>query len=234
MALSITQIVAAYPTSSPATGSTYMIGPYNQAAGHFMGVLTRNGSSTSVSSVSDTAGNTWHSKTLVGSTVRIQWWYAYNCLGNASNTITIHLPGTVNSPNAILYDVSGAITATDPTDVSVSLLTTTGTSITSPSYTTAAAYELLLAAACNNIQSTNSWSVSGTSGTWALDGPWPAGSNLPNANVAGSHQLNSVIQTSQTVTIGNGTSPGYWVIAVLGVKGIPPSPHGASLLLGVG
>lgn len=103
----VTRVVGGFPASAstiPATAFVATAGNLLVAA-----FWPDNGS---VSSVADTAGNTWHVATTGGGQ---QWaiYYAYNCLGHAANVVTATLSGATVSRAFMVRQFSGVPT-TDP------------------------------------------------------------------------------------------------------------------------
>lgn len=74
-------------------------------------------SAITISSVADTAGNTWHQAgtRLVDSFDSTEsMYYAYNCLGNAANVVTATLSTAATYRAISVTQFSGVRTATDP------------------------------------------------------------------------------------------------------------------------
>lgn len=103
-------------------GSTSIALPSgNHTAGNLLVVLLSGWNAETVSSVTDTAGNTYYwtgqrspyTNTDSGFT---EIWYAYNITGGASNVVTVNYSGTVTYREVTVYQYSG-IDTSDPYDV---------------------------------------------------------------------------------------------------------------------
>lgn len=103
-----------------------------------------------VSSVTDTAGNTWTAigtiKHSAASGMSLQWWYAKNSIAGA-NTVTV--TPSAGASTICLHEHSGEHT-TVPLDTSVSNTSGTGTTADSTALTTTASGDLLLSGCVSN------------------------------------------------------------------------------------
>lgn len=124
-----------------------------------------------VSSVTDTAGNTYTKATsILQSGDGLELWYAYNITGNASNVITANLDGSYRYRYIIAAQYSGVYTGGDPLDVTATGGHAGGSaSITSGTFTTTQADELVVASA-TIAQSNTSWTA-GSGYTKRADSP---------------------------------------------------------------
>ncbi len=121
MAIQIKNSFAANLVSQP--GSSITFGPWALTAGRCVVFAVSQNNNTYpaqlVSGVSDTAGNTWYFKeTLVSPDGQIQFWYCYNCRGNASNTITVTFTNSLYRQCGYLWELSG-VASGDPTDATM-------------------------------------------------------------------------------------------------------------------
>jgi hypothetical protein len=149
----------------------------------------------SVTSVTDTAGNTYQAASGAADTTpgndRIEIWYAMNTTANASNVITFHMSTGASFWSIVAAQYSGIATSS-AFDAAASGEDGLGnTSVTSGAFSTAQADELIVGAA----QSTGS-------------GTWSAGTGLTNARVtdgdgiAGlADKIVSATQSSVTATM---------------------------------
>lgn len=132
--------------------STFASDATSLTAGNLIVVGFR--SNGSVSGVSDTAGNTYTldaSRTDDGAAIGLMYvWHAWNCLGNASNVVTV--AGTnMDFLEIVTVQYSGIATAADPHDITTSQTqNTNSTSFTSSTFTTALATEVILSFATGN------------------------------------------------------------------------------------
>ncbi len=111
------------------------------------------------STFADTAGNTWTQAgtEVVNGTNRCRIYYAWNCLGHASNVYTTTYSGTTSYRVQVVHQFSGVETASDPLDDQDSA-TGTSASPATPSLTVSAASDvivaLILAASNSNVAGT--------------------------------------------------------------------------------
>ena len=126
--------------------------PISVTAGNLLALGFRNGSGQTVLSVTDTAGNTFVSTPSVTNGVaEAQIWYAKNIIANPADVITVTLSGLANSEAGYIWEIAGASTVS-PLDVTAGG-TNAGTSpVTSNSFSTTAASELVVALATANTQ----------------------------------------------------------------------------------
>ncbi|MDE1867214.1 MAG: hypothetical protein KGI08_05845, partial [Thaumarchaeota archaeon] len=105
-------------------------------------VVTINGGwgNCNVSSVSDTASNTYHQATgacVSSAGVYEDIWYAYNITGNTSNVVTVHYTNANGYTMVDQIQFSGASTSSDPFETAKNG-TASGTSATTASFSPAA------------------------------------------------------------------------------------------------
>jgi macrolide-specific efflux system membrane fusion protein len=124
-------------------------------------VVSWEGSGT-LTSVTDTAGNTYTKKTERRQTAAdaVQVAYAFNITGNAANVVTANFSGTIDFSSIRALQYSG-LTTTDPFDVEAGG-NGSSTAATSGSVSTNQADELLINAAVNF----------GGGVTWSPTSPW--------------------------------------------------------------
>lgn len=220
MSISKTYIGSAFCQGSSAFSLS--LPSYNQAAGECIVIFTEtfqnNGSPVSVT---DTAGNTYVAQLAgngftSGNQTYLQAWVAKNCLGNASNIITVNYTGFATFSTMAGYHCGGANVST-PVDV---LVTNSGssTSAASASYTTSTADEALLA-----LMGTESGYLKADSvdSSFTLDDGETGGSGTGISAVAS--KLVSSIQTAQVVTFTlHASNP--WNVLLISVKEAAPAP----------
>lgn len=181
--------------------------------GNFIVVATRwLPNSSTITSITDTAGNTYVKaigRTATSSGTRVEMWYAYNVTGNASNVVTITPSVNVQYYGVVASQYSGIKTAAAPLDTTA-VGNATGTSVTSASFTTTQAYELIVSSSDFNSSLGPTW----TAGT---------GYTIQAQDASGVETLQdkivSSIQTSVTASITLSTSRGL-SISVATFKGV--------------
>jgi hypothetical protein len=123
------------------------------AAAHTAGnllvaLMTFDASGGNFSSITDTAGNTWiqaGTETLAGpGNNKLRIYYAYNCLGNASNVVTVNLSAGTVYRSLVVLQFSGIQTSSDPLSDNKAG-TGSSTSIASSSLTVTASSEVICA-----------------------------------------------------------------------------------------
>jgi hypothetical protein len=169
-------------------------------AGNFIVVGTRTytGEKT-VTSVTDTAGNTYYKasgRQATYTTTRTEIWYAYNVLGNASNTVTVNMSAGVQYWGVVTAQYSG-ISKISPLDTTVSGDTATGTTVTSGNFTTTVANELIIAFAEYDSTVGQTWTAGGTYAIQKQDA---------STVVALEDKIVSSVQTNTTASMTLGTS----------------------------
>jgi hypothetical protein len=132
--------------SDDASGTTLTTSAQNVTAGNLLvGCLEFGTAAVTLQSVADTAGNTWNTRPLftAANNNKIQVFYAFNVLGNASNQVTTTLTGTGASfRRSIIHQYSGALTS-NPFDVDIPGADgASGTTLTSGSFTPSEANEM--------------------------------------------------------------------------------------------
>lgn len=95
----------------------------NASAGNLLVALVTWTTGVNFSSISDTAGNTWTQAGVQFSgpgTVNVLiLYYAYNCLGNASNVVTVNLSGNTSYRSIVVEQFSGVQINSDPLEDNV-------------------------------------------------------------------------------------------------------------------
>ena len=178
---------------APGAGAATMALPaYNQTSGHciVVGIQVYPFSGT-FGNITDTAGNNANyvqAITKANGTITGYLYYVKNCLGNATNVITVHAgAGVFTFAGMFAWDISGA-SLTTPLDQTASG-SGTGTSPLTAPFTTQFANEVIIG---YNIS--NPSTASAANGGATLDGNEGQGANLSS----GSHLLVSSIQTNTT------------------------------------
>lgn len=116
------------------------------SAGNLIAVLARYDSTQTITSITDTAGNTYVSAIDVSATVgKLSLWYAKNTVANIANIITVNFSASAAFCVVEAAQYSG-LHLTSPLDVAVGGSSTgTGTVATSPAASTAVADEVVIA-----------------------------------------------------------------------------------------
>jgi hypothetical protein len=181
-------------------GAAATTGTFNAAAGNLLVAWIRwaDASSSSISSVVDVAGSTWHVGTkssLIGTNSFIQPAYAFNTPGSSVNTVAITLTGPNFSLLTVADQFSGFGT-TDPFNQEVHTWTASGGTITASSFSTGAPNSLAyLALAAESASNSWGWSSSGGGATYSAAQATP-GSN----GVAGASFYNIYNTTQSSIT----------------------------------
>jgi hypothetical protein len=128
-------------------------------------VRTYNDKSATISSITDTAGNTY---TQIGfnNTYRQWMYYAYNITGNASNVVTVTFNTTTDFRGIGVSQYSGAKTSATPLVSSTVTATTTASSITSATFNTTAGQAII---SCGDVNSDGSNWTAGANFTIRLN-----------------------------------------------------------------
>lgn len=179
-------------TSTPVT--TFNVPSLDVAHGDCLVVYIRTGNTVTVSTISDTAGNTFTlEKTASEGTTVTSVYVAQNCKANASDVVQVVFSGAIQFTNVVVYQVSGAST-TNAFDNATSATSATNVSSLSPEITTAQANSLIIAftqedASPATITFPNGWTARGAS---------PTGGDFVNAayNTFTSIQTNLVVESS--------------------------------------
>lgn len=193
--------VSGVSTSANGSSSTVASPAQSHASGNLIvvGVRWYRNSAQDVSSVADTAGNTY---TLISSqdqaSDRIELWYAYNVTGNASNVVTVTFTAAATYRVICVAEYSGVATSFTPHDV-----TPTGaggggsTTIATGSFSTSQTDELLL--------SFSQTAAIGT--TWTPDTGYTSQVQDSDTICMLQHKIVSAAQSGATITATNsGTS----------------------------
>src|SRR6266481_8300 len=195
---------------TPGGNTSISFAAYNQIAGHTIVVVTESyDPSGHISSISDTAGNTYvgvfaGDGFTNGGSIHSQVWYAANCASNAANVVTVNYSTAHDYSTAAAYDLSGATNIVPDARV-----TNSGNSAAAASaaYTTTVADAALFA-----LVST----VSGHLTATAVDSGFTFdGVGVGNAtDLTGfAHKVVTTIQTAQVVTFTNNSTPWTTVFA---------------------
>jgi hypothetical protein len=139
--------------------------------------------------VTDSAGNTFTKMTTYSRNNYAEWFYAKNITGGASNVVTINFTSSNSDfPSIIVFQFSGVDT-TAPADADVGSGSFINSPVTTPSYTTAQADEVILVGVNTNIA--NGYTA-GTGYTIPTNG------TSPGTWSSAEYQIVSAIQTAQT------------------------------------
>lgn len=198
-------------TSADNTGttfSTWTAGPIPLTAGSFaLACLKINAT---ISSVTDTAGNSYTGLASVshaGGTA--QCYYAANVTGNSSNTTTFHISSAAAFPTAIVREYYGVAT-TSPIDVNTTAFGTTGgESITSGTFSTSTANEVVAAFGLFYVQGQNYKAGPG----YSLEILGSAGTSFAQSQQTLSTLTNATVSAYFTSNTGSG-----WVMNIVSLK----------------
>lgn len=179
----------------------------SHTAGNLIVVLCWAGADDSnVSGVTDTAGNTYLEALRVvalGATAEI--WYAYNCLGHATNVVTVTRIGA-GFQSLIVSQYAGVMTAANPFEVAAS-----GSGLSSPvasgSFAPAATGNLHVAVSCNG----------NGDGTYTAGTGYALRTNEATQNVQSEDDLDAA-SGSQTVEMANNGASPLLIIGVASFK----------------
>lgn len=171
-----------------------------------------------VSGVTDTAGNSYTPVTGSQSSQTnqaIQFWYSVGITGNASNVVTVHLPGGQSFTGLAIWEIAG-VGSLDSYSEGVG---STGSQPTANSFSTVASNTIVCCIA----------SISNTGLTWTagsgytLDGGSSGFPGSGNQYCSAQHQIFSSVQTGITpaMTVSSANAPvGISVVAF--AAGSPP------------
>jgi hypothetical protein len=223
-------------------GTSVTTDAVSHVSGNALAVFVRwDDPTTTVASITDTAGNTYHSVSAVNNATNThlngQWWYAWNITGNASNQLTVTMSGVVFGGYVYVEQFSGVDTASDPLDVHIESFGS-GTDLVSGAFTTTAAHTVILIgeAGDNFSGSFSAGLIGGVTGTLSQ-------SVITNdhATSADAYLVVTSAQSSITAAISH-TFGGEYSVAVIALKdssggggggGTPGCKNGLALL-GVG
>lgn len=145
--MAIAVVTSAGGESGSSSVSSQATSAFSATTGNLVCVMIRYDESLSVSSVTDTAGNTY---TQAGTTAdsgagKLDIWYAKNIAGNASNVVTANLSGSAAFCVVRAVQYSGLDTSS-PLDVTAKGTVASGTTVsTSPAKSTSQADEVVVA-----------------------------------------------------------------------------------------
>ena len=190
-------ILSAKGDSGASSVSSLATAAQNLAAGRLLVVGIRGGSSSlTVSSVADTAGNSFTQCPSARSNTSnmTDIWYAKNTTANAADVVTVTYSGAATFQGVIASQFVG-LNTTSPQDTAANGHAT-GTSVTSGSFTPAGAGEIAFVIASPS--SGNSWTAgtgyglqtnSGTSNVQTETGYIGTGSQTASINISGSNNM---------------------------------------------
>ena len=161
----------------------------NVSAGNLLIVVIHSGGENVVSSITDTAGNTFYNANSVG---RFGVYYAKNVIANASDIITCTWAGAGNTYREISAFQYSGLDLGNPLDTNANGFSTTGT-VTSGSFTTSLPNELLFC----------SLYVENTGKTWTAGSGYTLRSPSSDGVLAGQDQIVSSIQSGVTASATN-------------------------------
>lgn len=187
---------------SATAGSSIATAPVSHTAGNFVVVAVRwaiLGSAVTLSSITDTAGNTYTLATTYfsGSAAdAVTIGYAANILGNASNVLTANFSNAGASYRGILACQFSGVATASPLDVLISGATGTNNAPTSSSFTTTNANDLIFialdqGALGGNYTAGSGYTLSGKSVDVALDIQWKTVSSIQTGVTAASSSTSS-------------------------------------------
>ena len=228
MALSIVNQFQHSPVTGASTTVKFGTSPaWTPTAGNTIVVGFTHGNSTTVSSIVDTLGNTYTrkgSEVTVPGSPNLAVYYCYNCLGGSPNIITVTFSASASFPAGYLYEISGAKTG-DPTDIYSTGTVTSGTALSTGSFTTMNPNELVLCFMSGN--GAGSSMSAGTGYTLDKTNFGSSGGNFWGVE----HQLFSSIQTGVTATATGNSSAYSFAIAAIGIQAPVISGRSNSLMM---
>lgn len=216
---------------SGSTTTTPAASAFSVSTGHaiIVGIRYVRTAAEAVSSCSDTASNTYQS---AGASVNdgfdtiLELWYALGVTANASNVVTCTMSAAVAYWGVVAADYSGIATTSAFDQAATGVENSGGVTVTSGSFTTTQADELIVGVAQTNI----------------LDATWSTGTGLSTIRVQGTSNITmladaivSTIQTGATATMSNSASNAKTLaVATFKAAAVTPSSPQSLLLLGVG
>lgn len=213
------------------SGAAVAFGATSLTGGNALVVVIRWSSAVTVSSITDTALNTYTQvKTQNMGSDHSAMWYAQGVTGNASNVVTINFSAAATNVYAVNAQYSGLATSS-ALDATVSG-SATGTTVTSPAFSTVQASEVIVIGFAAAGGSGTGFTPSGTSGTYTSR-------SIEGNNVAGvADFIASSTQSGATATWTWTTSDTIGILvgtfkAPGGGGGTPGCKNGL-LLMGVG
>lgn len=199
----------AYVNSSPKTGlgsgSTVATPAISHTTGNLLVVAVRWDSTTvTVTGVADTAGNTYTSRTVktFNGTDSVQFWYAKNITGNASNVVTATFSSSAPSASGITVDQFSGCDTTSPYDTEASG-SGSGTGLVTGAFTTTTADEVIVVAGDQG----------STSGTYTAGAGYTIAGQTIGVALSTEYQIVSSIQTGVTAGITSSAGLAYGIIA---------------------
>jgi len=199
---------------TPGGNTSISFAAFNQIAGRTIVVVTESyDPSGHISSISDTAGNTYvgifaGDGFTNGGSIHSQIWYAANCASNAANVITVNYSTAHDYSTAAAYDVSGATNIVPDAQV-----TNSGNSAAAASgaYTTTIADAALFAMVSTV---TGHLTATAVDSGFTFDGV-AQGNTTDLTGFA--HKVVTTIQTAQVVTFTN--SSNNWTTVFVSFSG---------------
>lgn len=221
--------------NSSTAGTSIATSAFNAVAGNLLFVICRAAADPASFSITDTANNTWiqiGSTTLNTGMGDSAIFYAKNISGNASNVVTAHF-ASAGFSGVTCIQFSGCDTSS-PLDLNVTPTNVSGSAsntVTSGSFTTAVANEVIIAAAHYDKGNLVAGAIGGTTATIPTNGDATSICGLE-------YRIVSAIQTTQTAAISSNGAANYdWLLYTVSFKQASATtiPNSSGLLqLGVG
>lgn len=195
---------------SVGTTDTLVTSAQNHVAGNALVVYILRHSGATISSINDTAGNTFTDSTFTSSVfdVRLDAYYVSNILGNASNQITVVLTGSISSWWVVVDQYSGVATS--------SALRTGGTGSSNGTTATSSSFNTV----SGDVISAMSF---GNSSSWA---PITAGANFTGRQTnivaggfsGGTEDRITIADLTGTTATMDGSTSTDWLISAIVLK----------------
>lgn len=186
---------------------TFSAGAISTTNGNMIGVCVGYLSTAGTITVTDTASNTYTALTAqprFSTDYFVQFFYAKNITGNASNVVTMHQSGATTSFPAIVVLEYSNLNTSSPADVDNKGAVSSSSPVTSQTFTTASANEAILA--CANTAG---------SGTYVAGSGYTIQETTTHKLASVEDKIVSSIQTSVTASMSftAGTSPNNGIAA---------------------
>jgi hypothetical protein len=198
-----------FQVGGPGSGASVATSAGNHTAGNALKVIVSWEGSGTLTSVTDTAGNTYTLKTerRQPAADAVQFAYAFNIAGHATNVVTANFTGTIDFSSIRVLQYSG-MTTTDDFDVEAGG-NGSSTAATSGNATTTQADALLLNAAVNF----------GGGVTWSPTSPWVT-EVTETSNCAVDERIVSATASYSAAQTPSASTD--WAIAFAAFKGAAP------------
>lgn len=190
-------VISTVQSAAGAATSPIVLPAFGSVAGDLIVIGVRVGGSATITGILDTALNTYIPLTAaVSGALRVQLWYAKNVSANAANVIQISASATTGLGNFVgcAWQISGADTVA-PLDQQAVGTNAGASPITSATFTTGQANEIIVSATTGNVSSASTvWASN--SGDVVDSAGYPAGGVLAVNFAAQQHRIVSAIQTN--------------------------------------